>query len=298
MKIKAILPVAGLGTRLMPLTSYQPKAMVSVHDRPMIYYSIKEAVDVGIDEFVFVISPGQEQIKRYVRLIFKNPQSSFGEAVARGRKFHFNFALQRKPSGNGDAIFTGASYAGGQSVAVLFCDDLLIGGASLFGQAIKISKKTNSPVVVLERIPKKHVSHYGVVGAKKITGFSDSGNYSVYQVNRIVEKPKVAEAPSNLTIVGRYVLTPSVIGAIKYLYPNLPQSGRQKEIMITDALNLYLRRGGRIYGLEFKGRRFDCGSKDGLLHAQIYCGLSGRSRDKDLNAFCKLFFDKNSRGLF
>lgn len=266
---KAVLPVAGLGTRVMPLTIHQPKGMIAIVDKPVVHYVVDELIAAGIKEIIFVVSPNQWQFKKYFAyLIKKDPAWA---------KVKFRITFQKKLLGNGDAIFVARKFTKNEPFLVGFGDDLLTDASPPLKQLVNFFHKMKSPMLVLESVPKKLVSRYGVVKIKKTGVHRD-----IYQITDVIEKPSPEKAPSNLTIVGRYVLTPKILEEIKKLYP---ETKRRRELYLADALKNYIRDGGKIYGWHFRGTRFDCGSKLGVLKAQAYFGLRHPEFKKEFKKF-------------
>lgn len=253
---RAILPVAGLGTRVMPLTLHQPKGMIGIVDRPVVHYVIDEILAAGIKEIILIIGPNQSQFKKYFSYLVKKDPG--------WKNITFRTIIQKNPRGNGDAVFIARRFIKNEPFLVCFGDDLLSDVVPPLKQLTDFFYKTGSPIIVLEPVPKKLVSRYGVVKIKRTGKYRD-----LYQITDVVEKPPAEKAPSNLTIVGRYVLTPEILKEIKSLYPKTPKG---KEIYLADALKNYAQQGKRLYGWRFRGKRFDCGSKIGILKAQVYFG--------------------------
>jgi UTP--glucose-1-phosphate uridylyltransferase len=275
---KAVVPVAGLGTRVMPLTLHQPKAMIGVVDRPIIHYVIDELIAGGIKNIILVISPNQPQFKTYLKYL-KNKDPEW-----RKLKIKFNFVIQKRPWGNGDAIYAARKFIKNEPFVAAFGDDVLVdktGDVSAVKNLIGFYKKFRVPMIILESVPKTRVSRYGVVKIKK-----RSVGRHIYKIDDVVEKPKPSAAPSNLTIVGRYILTPEIIKIIKTLYPvGGPLPG--KEIWLADALKIYAQKGERLLGWRFNGRRFDGGSKIGILKAQAYFGTHHKELGPEFKKFLK-----------
>lgn len=266
---KAVLPVAGLGTRVMPLTLHQPKGMIGIVDRPMIHYVIDEVLSAGINHIILVIGPNQSEFKKYISFL-QNQDPEWQKLNIR-----FDFVVQEKPHGNGDAVYMAKKILKNEPFAVAFSDDLLVQKTSPLRTLINFYQKNDAPILMLETVPKKQVSRYGVVNAKPV-------NKNLYQIFDVVEKPKPEQAPSNLTIIGRYVLTPEILNIIGSLYPY-----QGKEIGITDALKIYTQSGGKLFGWRFTGRRFDAGSKIGILKAQAYYGAHHPELGKEFKKFLK-----------
>lgn len=269
---KAILPVAGKGTRVMPLTLHQPKAMIAIADKPMIHYVIDEMIVAGIKNIILVINPKQLEFKHYVDYLKADPEW-------RKLRVKINFAEQKTPRGNGDAVYVARDFVQKEPHIVGFSDDLLTDKKSPMSVLISFFYKTGLPIVVLEPVPKKLVSRYGIVAMRKTKFHPD-----LYEITDIIEKPEPKEAPSNLSVIGRYLLTPAILEFIKKLYP---VTSLKKEIYLADALKLYLKNGGRLLGWRFRGTRFDCGSKLGLLKAQVHFGLKHQEFKHEFKKYLK-----------
>lgn len=271
MKVKtAILPVAGLGSRIMPLTLHQPKAMIGIVDRPMIHYVVDEVIAAGINKIIIVAGPSQKEFKKYFEH-FKNNREWKRAGV------HFSFIIQKTPRGNADAVYLARNLIGKKPFLVCFADDLLVDDRPPMKRLVEIFKKTSAPAIVLETVPKKQVYRYGVVAAEQSKSDKD-----LYLIKDIVEKPPVKLAPSNLTIVGRYALNYGVLQEIKKLYPY-----KGKEIGLADALKNYSLKGSALYGWRFHGKRFDAGSKIGILKAQAYFGIKHKEFGRELREYLK-----------
>jgi UTP--glucose-1-phosphate uridylyltransferase len=248
---KVILPVAGNGTRLFPLTLHLPKPMIGILDKPMIHYAIKEVYEAGLREAIFVTGRNRHMVEEYL------PYASF--------PLSYFFTEQENAIGNADAIYQAQKFLESEPVAVVFPDDILVHSSSPLGAMLSCFEEVQEPILLLERVPMKDISKYGVVKAVPLRK-----HHVLLEIKDIVEKPSKAKALSNLAVIGRYIITPRIFELIKTLYP--PKAG--VEIGLTDALRLYLKEGGKVYGWLFPGLRFDCGSKLGLVKAQIYFGLN------------------------
>ena len=266
---KVIIPVAGFGTRFLPATKAQPKEMLPIVDKPVIQYLVEEAVDSGIKEIIFVTGRGKRAIEDHFDHaaeleFFLTKKGKYGLAKEI-RKIsslaRFAFVRQKEPLGVGDALLQARHLIGDEPVAVLYGDDVVYSKIPCLKQLAVVFEKFNKPVFALERVPKELVYKYGVIGGKKISS-------RTYEVKKIIEKPTMEEAPSNLSIVGKYILTPAVFDELaKVRY----KAG--KELFLTDAFERMLVKGENLYGYEFKGTRYDCGDKLGLLKAVVDFGL-------------------------
>lgn len=257
---KLVLPVAGLGKRLRPLTLRQPKALVPLNGGPLLDYVLKEGVLSGIREVILVISPQHERhFKRYL----KNHAGDF-----KGLKFHIR--RQERPLGNGHAVIQAADILKKEPFAVRFCDDLLVDRPTALGRMMAFYRRHAAPILLLERVPERLVSRYGVVGVKT-SPFEIRGSKkgSVFRITEIVEKPKPSRAPSNLTIVGGYVLSPSILNNLTKIADSLPAAANDA-LPIAVAFQVELMTGGKIFGWEFDGRRLDCGTLDGFRSAESF----------------------------
>ncbi|MBI2056556.1 MAG: UTP--glucose-1-phosphate uridylyltransferase GalU [Candidatus Sungbacteria bacterium] len=266
---KVIIPVGGFGTRFLPATKAQPKEMLPIVDKPVIQYLVEEAVASGIQEIIFVTGKGKRAIEDHFD--YAGELESFLESRGKTelakeiRKLsslaHFAFVRQREPKGAGDALLQAKHLIGQEPVAVLYGDDIVDGGPACLKQLLEVYEKYKSPVLALERVPKKEVYKYGVIRGKKIAE-------KTYDVLDIIEKPSVQDAPSNLISIGKYIITPEIFDYLLHVKPQPNQ-----ELYLTDAFSAHLKKGGKIYGYEFEGVRYDCGDKLGFLKAVVHFGL-------------------------
>jgi UTP--glucose-1-phosphate uridylyltransferase len=268
MKIKkAIIPVAGFGTRFLPATKAQPKEMLPVVDKPVIQYLVEEAVASGIEEVIFITGRGKRAIEDHFdysfeleyNLVEKGKKDLLKKVRNISEMASFAYVRQPKPLGDGHAILCAKKLINDEPVAVLFGDDLVDANVPCLKQLMAVFEKYHDSVVALEQVPKEEVFRYGVVSAAKIEP-------RVFQIKDIVEKPKVREAPSNLIVIGKYIITPEVFEILE------KKSKGSGEIRLADALKELLKT-KPIYGYEFEGRRFDCGDKLGFLKATVEYGL-------------------------
>lgn len=283
MKIrKAIIPVAGMGTRFLPATKAQPKEMLPVVDKPVIQYIVEEAVNAGIEEIIFVTALGKRAIEDHFdrnfeleyRLEQKNKIKELETIQQVGKLAKFAFVRQNAPKGDGHAILSAAPFVGeDEAVAILFGDDIITGKVPAIGQLIALYEKYNDPVVAIQEVPHEDVSRYGVIGGL------DLGN-NAWEIQKFVEKPKKEEAPSNLAAVGRYVITPEIMRRLKTQEP-----GKDGEIRLADAFESHLAVGKPLYGCKFEGNRYDCGNKLQFIIAQIELGLQHDEVGKDLKNY-------------
>ncbi|KKR97743.1 MAG: UDP-glucose pyrophosphorylase [Candidatus Uhrbacteria bacterium GW2011_GWF2_41_16] len=279
---KAILPVAGMGTRFLPATKAQPKEMLTVVDKPVIQYIVEEAVAAGIEEIIFVTAIGKRAIEDHFdrnfeleyRLEQKNKVKELEMIAQIGKLAKFAFVRQANPMGDGHAILTALPFIEQhEPVAVLFGDDIIDGKEPAIGQLIKTYEKYGDPVAAIESVPRNQISRYGVIKGISL-------DERTWEIQDFVEKPSVEEAPSNLAVVGRYVVTPAIMELLQDVKP-----GKDGEIRLADAFVNHLRNGRALYGCQFAGTRYDCGTKFGFLKAQIELGLKHPDLGKDLHTY-------------
>jgi len=272
-KIKtAVIPAAGLGTRFLPATKAIPKELVPVLDKPAIQYIVEECVRAGLERVVFVISKGKESIPNYFKkspalervLLKKGKSKVLSHLKEISRKISFSVVYQDKPMGLGDAVLKAKSIVKNNPFVVILPDDLIVSVTPAIKQLLEVYENRNSPVIALERVPMDRVSSYGVVSGPRI-------EERLYKIDRIVEKPKVEDAPSNLIIVGRYVLPPRIFEILEETRP-----ARGGEIQLTDALEA-LGRERDLLGFEFYGDRYDVGDRSGFVRANISFAMRDES---------------------
>ena len=277
---KVIIPVAGLGTRFLPLSKAVPKEFLPLVDKPVIQYIIEEVKNSGIKEVVFVTSPGQRSVLNYFqkspeleKTLVKRKKDSIlkelkdFEAIFDG--ISFSYVTQTKPLGDGHALLQAAKKTNGESVAVSFGDDIIDSDEPALSQLINIFKTCSTPVLALKQLPAEKLPAYGVVAVEKIA-------HGLYKIKKIVEKPDLSQAPSNLVIVGKYILTPEVF---KYLKKATPS--KKGEIILAEVFDKMLSDGKIIYGCELKGEWLECGDKMKWLKSFFYLALRDpRFRDE------------------
>lgn len=283
MKIKkAIIPVAGFGTRFLPATKAQPKEMLPIVDKPIIQYLVEEAVSAGIEEIIFITGRGKRAIEDHFdysfeleqTLVEKNKLDKLQAIYNISNMAKFTFVRQPKPLGDGEALLRAKHLIGDEPVAVLFGDDIVDSEKPCIGQLMDVFYKYESPVLALLRVPQEEVSSFGVVDGVKVNG-------RIYEIKNLVEKPKVEEAPSDLIIVGKYVITPAVFAELEKVVP-----GKDGEIRLADAFVNMLGKKA-FYGYEFEGKRYDCGSKLGFLEATVDYALKHPEVKDEFKEFLK-----------
>lgn len=268
---KAIFPVAGMGTRFLPATKTIPKEMLTIVDRPLIHYAVAEAVAAGCDTLIFITGRHKRAVEDYfdahpeleAELIEKNKLEALA-IVKNILPSHVRcvYLRQSQPLGLGHAVACAQHLIDDEPFAVILPDDLIDGGGTgCLEQMLAIYQQTAGAVLAVEQMPASQLHHYGVIAAEDLYA-------KPMRIRQIIEKPTIAQAPSNWTVVGRYILTPAVM---QQLVHTKPSAGG--EIQLTDAINASLT-DVPTYGLPFVGKRFDCGSKRGFLEANIHYGLS------------------------
>lgn len=282
MKIKkAILPVAGFGTRFLPATKSQPKEMLPIVDKPVIQYLVEEAVASGIEEIIFVTGRGKRAIEDHFdvsyeledTLVEKNKQELL-EAVRKiSGLAKFSYVRQPMPLGDGHAILQAAHIVGDEPVAVIFGDCIYDSEVPAIKQIIETYEKYGDPVIGMSRVPMDEVSKFGVLDGVDV----GDGNF---EIKGVVEKPKMEDAVSNLVAVGKYIITPEVLRILANM-----KSGKSGEIRLADAFDIMLALGRPIYGKELEGDWLDTGDKFNFIKATIKLGLKHPEVGEKLKKF-------------
>ena len=270
---KAVLPVAGLGTRFLPASKAIPKEMLPIIDKPLVQYAVEEAVNVGINEIIFITSPEKFSIKNH----FKKNKEIETKLVKSGKndlamvanpkmfsKVSFYYINQKKQNGLGDAIQHAESIIGNSPFAILLPDDLFISKKSCLQQLIDAYVLNKSSAIAVNVIDRNNIHKYGVIKPKERTS-------EIIKIEDIVEKPNANDAPSDLAVCGRYILNSSIFKHLKSVKPD-----KSDEIQLTDAIKSLLIE-EEVYGVLYDGEKFDCGSKEGFVHATIALALRDES---------------------
>lgn len=268
---KAIFPVAGLGTRFLPATKSVPKEIMTLVDRPLVQYAIDEAREAGIEEFIFVTSRGKNALEDY----FDHAPELEATLEAKGKtelleqlratnmdSGDIAYIRQHKALGLGHAVWCARNLVGDEPFAVLLPDDVIAAETSCLKQMVDAYENTGGCMVAAMEVPQDKANAYGILDVKEDFG-------SLVSVNGMVEKPAKGTEPSNLAVIGRYILTPDVMRNL-----NTIKAGSGGEIQLTDAIAKEIEQGRSVHGVRFRGQRFDCGSKAGFLQATIAFGLS------------------------
>ncbi len=268
MKInKCLFPAAGYGTRFLPVTKAMPKEMLPILTKPLIQYGVEEAVEAGMHTMAIITGRGKRAIEDHFDISYELEHQIQGsskehlltEIRALISKCTFTYTRQIEMKGLGDAILKGEVLIGKEPFAVILADDLCINeeGSGVLTQMLKLYQKYKCSIVAIMEVPIEETYKYGVIDGKELED-------GVFMVTEMVEKPEPSEAPSNLAIIGRYILTPDIFSVLKSTKP-----GKNGEVQITDAL-MTLARTGMVLACKFKGKRFDCGSVEGYVEATNY----------------------------
>lgn len=260
---KCLFPAAGYGTRFLPATKSMPKEMLPVVDKPLIQYGVEEAIAAGMDSMAIITGRGKRAISDHFDINYElehqisgtDKESYLKEIREVMDKTVFSYTRQIEMKGLGHAILTGETLIGDQPFAVVLADDLCYSPEEgVLAQMVALYEQHRCSIVAIEEVPANETNKYGVIAGEEIEP-------GLIRINDMVEKPAPEDAPSNLAIIGRYILTPDIFDIIRNTPP-----GRNNEVQITDAL-LTQAKEGRVLGYKFKGRRFDCGSVKGFMEA-------------------------------
>jgi UTP--glucose-1-phosphate uridylyltransferase len=260
---KCVFPAAGYGTRFLPATKSMPKEMLPIVNKPLIQYGVEEAIDAGITEIAIVSGRGKRAVEDHFDISYELEHQISGTSkealLSQIREVldvcTFSYTRQKEMKGLGHAVLTAESIIGDEPFAMVLADDFCVhDGPSILAQMRTLYDEYQCSIVAIEEVPADQTENYGIVSGRDIAE-------GIFQIEEMVEKPKPEDAPSNLAIIGRYILTPDIFDLIRETPP-----GRNGEVQITDALAAQAKR-GRVLGYRFKGRRFDCGSIDGFVSA-------------------------------
>lgn len=263
---KCLFPVAGYGTRFLPATKAQPKEMLPILTKPLVQYGVEEAFQAGMKGIAFVTGRTKRAIEDHFDISYEmehkisgtNKESQLKSVRELIDQCTFSYTRQTHMSGLGDAILTGETLIGAQPFGVILADDLCVGESEgVMAQMVRVHAKYRCSVVAVEEVPKEDVSKYGIVSGQAI-------DERHVKIRDMVEKPDPEDAPSNLAIIGRYILTPEIFDILRHTPP-----GKGGEVQITDALQALARK-GMVIAYRFQGKRFDCGSVEGFVEAINY----------------------------
>ncbi len=263
---KCLFPVAGYGTRFLPATKSMPKEMLPVVNKPLVQYGVEEAIQAGMNQMAFVTGRGKRAITDHFDISYELENQIAGTAKEEYLtsirevldKARFTMTRQREMKGLGHAILTGETLIGNEPFGVVLSDDLCINDTEgVMEQMVKLYKQFRCSIVAIQEVPADQTHKYGVIAGEAL-------KEDLYRVDDMVEKPSPEDAPSNLAIIGRYILTPDIFDILR----DTP-AGKGGEIQLTDAL-LTQAKNGCVMAYKFKGKRFDCGSVDGFVEATNY----------------------------
>ncbi|MBU2711515.1 UTP--glucose-1-phosphate uridylyltransferase GalU [Zooshikella harenae] len=264
---KCLFPAAGYGTRFLPATKSMPKEMMPIVNKPLIEYGVEEALEAGLNEICIVTGRGKRALADHFDINYELEHQIKGTSKEETLKdirhliesCTFSYTRQREMKGLGHAILTGRAIIGDEAFAVVLADDLCIHpDDGVLSQMVRLYNQFRCSIVAIQEVPKDQTHKYGVIAGDII-------REDLFRITNMVEKPKPESAPSNLAIIGRYILTPDIFEIIRNTPP-----GKNGEVQITDAL-LSQAKNGCVLGYKFKGRRFDCGSVEGYIEATNYC---------------------------
>src|SRR6195952_2904623 len=268
---KAVFPAAGLGTRFLPATKAQPKEMLPLVDKPIIQYGVEEALHSGIQNIIIVTGRGKSSIEDHFDVSFELEQM----LESRGKKellsivrqvsdmIDVSYIRQKEALGLGHAVMRARDLVGPEPFSVVLADDVIEAETPCIRQLLDIYEFFSAPVLAVMEVPKESISSYGCIDAEPVS--HNGSKNKVYRIRDLVEKPKPEDAPSNLAIIGRYILTPDIFEKIEQTEP-----GKGGEIQITDALMKQAAE-GNVLAYKFKGQRFDCGGAEGYIEATNFC---------------------------
>ena len=286
----AVIPGGGLGTRFLPVSKAVPKELLPILDKPMIQYGVEEAAAAGIQHIVVVTSPGKDALEHYFtadteleqKLLNSGAQEHFEKVRQASSLARFSFVVQEQPLGLGHAVLTAKDLVGDEPFVVLLPDDVILHTEGATRQMLDVFQEREASVVAAEEVAPEAVRNYGVVDATAVAE-------RVHRISGLVEKPEPEDAPSNLAIVGRYVLTPEIFACLERTRP-----GAKGEVQLTDGLALLLQQ-EPVYAYQFYGTRYDGGTPLGLLRASVEMGLKRqdtRAQVSDILTNCRPTYDR------
>ncbi|HBO84689.1 MAG: UTP--glucose-1-phosphate uridylyltransferase [Deltaproteobacteria bacterium GWC2_42_11] len=279
---KAVFPAAGFGTRFLPATKAIPKEMLPLIDKPLIQYSVEEAKKSGLEEIIIITGMGKTAIEDHFDISFelesllkeKGKKEVLKMIQEASNLIHFSYTRQKKPLGLGHAILCAKNLVGREPFAVFLSDDVIDSRVPVMKQMVSVFNKYPATILAVQRVPKKEVHKYGIIKAEKVKD-------RLYRVFDMVEKPHPSDAPSNLAIIGRYILSPEIFDALEKT-----RHGAGGEIQLTDGLRKIVKEQD-VYALEFEGTRYDAGDKLGFLMANVSYALKRDDLKDDFKRFLK-----------
>jgi UTP--glucose-1-phosphate uridylyltransferase len=283
---KAVFPAAGLGTRFLPATKAQPKEMLPLIDKPIIQYGVEEAMASGCDQIIMVTGRGKSAIEDHFdvsyeleKMLEDRGKTDLLRIVQQiSDMIHMAYVRQKEALGLGHAVLMAAELVGDEPFAVILPDDVIDAPVPCLKQMVEVYNATGSSVLATQVVDGRAISAYGVLDTKPVAGKHDG---RLFEVRDLVEKPKFEEAPSNLAIIGRYILTPAIFDMLSSIQP-----GSGGELQLTDGLRALLKK-EKIYGFTFEGKRHDAGDKLGFLKATVEFALKRDDLGKDFREYLK-----------
>ena len=262
---QAIIPLAGLGTRMLPLTSVIPKELLPINGKPNLEYILDECIEAGITEFILIISKNKESIKKYffndnlyIKVLKNNKNPTLEKQYKKIKKYQkmIKFVYQNEPKGTGDAVLKCKKLIKGKYFLMLLPDDLII-NKNCSKEMLSLYNKNKCSIIATKTVKKESVSRWGILGVK-------NKKNNIFEISDVFEKPKINKAPSRYAIIGRYILPKKIFNEIHKLKP-----GQNKEIHITDAIKSLIYKGEKFYATIFKGKYLDCGTLAGYIKSGI-----------------------------
>lgn len=289
---KAIIPAAGLGTRFLPATKAQPKEMLPIVDKPTLQFIIEEAVESGIEEILIITGRNKKSIEDHfdksVELELELEKKGKTELLEEVRRIsdmvNIHYIRQKEPLGLGHAVYCAKSFISNEPFAVLLGDDIVYSDKPCLKQMIEVYDEYKTTILGVQKVPEEEVNKYGIVKGKQIAD-------RIYEVNDLIEKPAVEDAPSNMAILGRYIINPGIFEILEHTKP-----GKGGEIQLTDALKELAQREA-IYAYNFEGKRYDVGDKQGFLEATVEYALRREDLREDFLNYLQRTLEKELKNI-
>ncbi|HHU69521.1 MAG TPA: UTP--glucose-1-phosphate uridylyltransferase GalU [Thermoanaerobacterales bacterium] len=289
---KAIIPAAGLGTRFLPATKAQPKEMLPIVDKPTLQFIIEEAVESGIEEILIITGRNKKSIEDHfdksVELELELEKKGKTELLEEVRRIsdmvNIHYIRQKEPLGLGHAVYCAKSFISNEPFAVLLGDDIVYSDKPCLKQMIEVYDEYKTTILGVQKVPEEEVNKYGIVKGKQIAD-------RIYEVNDLIEKPAVEDAPSNMAILGRYIINPGIFEILEHTKP-----GTGGEIQLTDALKELAQREA-IYAYNFEGKRYDVGDKQGFLEATVEYALRREDLREDFLNYLQRTLEKELKNI-
>lgn len=267
MAMKIVFPVAGVGTRFLPATKEVPKEILPVIDKPLIQYAVEEAVESGLADFIFITAPGKEALERHFApnpeldaFLQRHRKTQLLEGLQQYYRMNFSYIRQEQALGFGHAVSLAEDAVGNEPFAIALPDDLILSERPVLAQMIDVYEKYRAPLIAFMKVPREEAPRYGIAAGPLL-------EERVFAIEKLVEKPALADAPSNYAVIGRYILTPDIFPLLRR-----GRRGAGAEIQLTDAVVELMKR-RRVLGYFFEGRRFDAGTTLGYIETLVHVAL-------------------------